>query len=85
MGEPQAWKQFYRGSYPTGLKGESIPVFARIIAVADAYDAMSSNRVYRRALNDSFILEQLETGKGKQFDPQFADILLRLIKEGKIK
>lgn len=71
--------------YPTGLKGESIPVFARIIAVADAYDAMSSNRVYRRALNDSFILEQLETGKGKQFDPQFADILLRLIKEGKIK
>lgn len=71
--------------YPTGLKGESIPVFARIIAVADAYDAMSSNRVYRKALNDNFILEQLEAGKGKQFDPQFTDILLKLIRENKIK
>ncbi len=70
--------------YPHKLKGEEIPVFGRIIAVADSFDAMNSNRVYRGALDKEYIIGQLEQGKGTQFDPQFADIMLRLIAEGKV-
>lgn len=70
--------------YPKGLSGEEIPVYGRIIAVADAYDAMNSNRVYRKALDRDYIIEQLKNGEGTQFDPQFAEILLELIEEGKV-
>lgn len=70
--------------YPSHLKGTDIPVFARIIAVADAFDAMSSNRIYRDALDKDYILNQLEEGKGKQFDPTYAEILIQLIKSGQI-
>ena len=54
--------------YPEGISGESIPLLARIIAVADAYDAMSSNRIYRRHLSEERILHELETGSGTQWD-----------------
>ena len=70
--------------YPKGLKGEEIPLFARIIGVADAFDAMTANRVYRKQLDFGYVLGELEKGKGTQFDPQFVDILLRLIREKKI-
>ena len=69
------------GGYPDGIKGEEIPEYARIIAVADAYDAMSSNRSYRKAMPQDKIREEIVNGKGKQFDPILADIMLQLIDE----
>ena len=69
---------------PDGLRGTDIPLNARIVCIADAYDAMNSNRVYRKALDRDYIIEQLKNGEGTQFDPQFAEILLELIKEGKV-
>ena len=65
--------------YPDGIAGEDIPTEARIIAVADAYDAMSSRRSYRDVLKQDFILGEILKGKGTQFDPAFADIMLALI------
>ena len=70
--------------YPVGLKGEEIPLIARMICVADAFDAMNSNRVYRKRMSKDDILNEIEKNKGSQFDPKIADIMLALIKEGKI-
>ena len=67
------------GGYPDGLAGEDIPEEARIIAVADAYDAMTSNRSYRDAMPQEKVREQVERGRGMQFDPHFADIMLAMI------
>ncbi len=69
--------------YPEGLSGEDIPEEARIIAVADAYDAMASNRSYRGALPQEVVRSEIEKGKGNQFDPTFADIMLEMIDEDK--
>ena len=65
--------------YPDGLSGKDIPEIARIIAVADAYDAMSSNRSYRSHLTQEEIKSELFKGKGTQFDPTYTDILLWII------
>ena len=65
--------------YPEGKKGEETPELARIIAVADAYDAMTSKRSYRDPLPQQKVREEIERGIGTQFDPTFADIMLRLI------
>ena len=70
--------------YVLGLKGEEIPIYGRIIAVADAFDAMASNRIYRQHLDIKEILLEIEKCKGKQFDPQCADIMIRLIRNGTI-
>ncbi len=72
-------ERFDGRGYPQGLKGEDIPEEARIIAVADAYDAMSSNRSYRKKLDQEYIRSEVEKGKGTQFDPHFADIMLQMI------
>ena len=69
--------------YPNGLSGENIPEVARILAVADAYDAMASDRSYRHALPQNVIRSEIEKGKGTQFDPAIADIMLQLIDEDK--
>ena len=69
------------GGYPDGLIGDDIPEQARIIAVADAYDAMSSRRSYRDVLSQEIIREEIEKGRGTQFDPKFADIMLSMIDE----
>lgn len=72
--------EHYDGSgYPDGLKGEDIPEEARIIAVADAYDAMTSRRSYRDMLDQRVVRREIENGKGTQFDPVFADIMLGMI------
>jgi len=72
----------YDGSgYPDGLSGEEIPEEARIIAVADAYDAMTSNRSYRNSCSREYVINEFITGKSKQFDPVFADIMLEMINE----
>ena len=67
--------------YPDGLIGESIPEEARIIAVADAYDAMTSRRSYRDILPQEKVRKEIENGKESQFDPVFADIVLAMIDE----
>jgi putative two-component system response regulator len=67
--------------YPDGLKGNEIPEEARIIAVADAYDAMTSNRSYRDLMPREKVREQIVNGKGTQFDERFADIMLEMIDE----
>ena len=69
--------------YPEGLAGEDIPEEARIIAVADAYDAMTSNRSYRGVIPQEKVRSEIEKGKGSQFDPKFADIMLEMIEEDK--
>ena len=69
------------GGYPDGLVGEQIPEEARIIAVADAYDAMTSRRSYRDVLTQEHVRSEIENGKGTQFDPVFADIMLSMIDE----
>jgi HD-GYP domain-containing protein (c-di-GMP phosphodiesterase class II) len=56
--------------YPEGLTGESIPRAARILSVADAYDAMTSNRAYRKALPHKAAVEELQRHSGSQFDPE---------------
>ena len=69
--------------YPDGLSGDNIPEEARIIAVADAYDAMTSRRSYRGILPQDIVRNEIKNGKGKQFDPAFADIMLTMIEEDK--
>lgn len=70
--------------YPEGKKGDEIPLIARIICVADSFDAMNSNRVYRKKLTKDDIVNEIEKNKGTQFDPEIADIFLKLLKNGKI-
>ena len=65
--------------YPLGLKGEDIPEIARIIAVADAYDAMTSKRSYRNSIPQEKVREEFIEGVGSQFDPIFANIMIHLI------
>ncbi len=65
--------------YPEGLKGDDIPEIARIIAVADSYDAMTSKRIYRDPIPQQMVREELVKGAGTQFDPQFAKIMIHLI------
>ena len=69
--------------YPDGLSGDDIPEEVRIIAVADAYDAMTSRRSYRDILSQDIVRKEIQNGKGTQFDPAFADIMLTMIEEDK--
>jgi len=70
----------YNGKgYPDGLKSEDIPILARIIAVADAYDAMGSDRPYRKKLNKDKILKELKDQSGKQFDPEVVKVLISVL------
>ena len=70
--------------YPEGKKGTDIPEIARIICVADSFDAMNTDRCYRKKLPREKIISELEINKGRQFDPEIADVMLRLIEENKI-
>ncbi len=80
-----AHQECYDGSgYPKGLKGEEIPLFARIIGVADAYHAMTIDRPYRKALEAAVALSELLKYKGKQFDPKIVDALVNGLKKKKI-
>ena len=77
--------EHYDGTgYPEGLKGEQIPVTARIIALADAYDAMTSSRSYRDALDKEKVRNEILNGMGTQFDITFAAILLKMIDDGTV-
>ncbi|WP_239454237.1 HD-GYP domain-containing protein [Bacillus suaedaesalsae] len=63
--------------YPEGLKEDEIPLTPRIVAVADAFDAMSSKRSYREELDHDYILNEISKGKGTQFNPKIVDIFLK--------
>ena len=67
--------------YPDGLSGEEIPEEARLIAVADAYDAMASKRSYRDVLPQNDVYDEIKAGIGTQFDPVYASIMLKMIEE----
>jgi putative nucleotidyltransferase with HDIG domain len=72
--------EYYNGcGYPDGLSGESIPFIARILSVADAYDAMTTNRHYRKAMDLSDAIEELKRNAGIQFDPQIVEAFLQII------
>lgn len=75
----------YDGSgYPFGLKGEEIPLNARIIGIADAFDAMTANRIYRKRLDMEVVKDELRHWSGSQFDPGLVDVMLDLIESGRL-
>ena len=65
--------------YPKGLKGEAIPLVARIIALADSYDAMTSERPYRKALSEEVVLAEIRNNAGTQFDPEITRIFIEKV------
>jgi len=67
--------------YPDGLSGEGIPLEARILTVADAYDAMISDRPYRKALTEETAIQELRQGSGSQFDPKIVEVFLEILKQ----
>lgn len=74
--------EWYNGEgYPDGLKGKEIPIVARIFSVADAYDAMTSDRPYRKAFSEEHALEELRRCAGTQFDPDVVDLFTSLSSE----
>lgn len=76
--------EHYNGNgYPNGLAGEGIPEYSRILGVADSYDAMTSNRSYRKRLPQDIVRNEIEKSKGTQFDPKIADIMIQMIDEDK--
>lgn len=68
--------------YNEGLKGEEIPLFARIICVADCYDTMSSKRVYKNNHDKEYILKELKECSGKHFDPEIVPYMIQMIEDG---
>lgn len=68
--------------YPDGIKEKNIPLGARIVALVDSYDAMTTDRPYRKALSAEKACKQIEQDAGTKFDPELADVFLKLLKEG---
>jgi HD-GYP domain-containing protein (c-di-GMP phosphodiesterase class II) len=71
--------------YPCGLKGDEIPLIARIICVADSFDTMNSKRYYKEKYSKDDIISEMTTNRGTQFDPRIVDIFLSMISDGTIK
>ena len=77
---PHCHHEKWDGSgYPRGLKGEQIPLAARIFSVIDVWDALTSDRPYRKAWPKEKTIEHIKEGSGKHFDPQIVDIFLKMI------
>ncbi len=70
--------------YPRGLAGENIPYMARILTVADCFDAMTAKRPYKQPLSIDYAVDELKKNSGTQFDPELANVFISLIEEGKI-
>ena len=70
------------GGYPEGLKGEDIPIEARILAIADTFEAMTATRPYRSAFSRDEVVQELKKGAGTQFDPKLVEVFIDLIKAG---
>lgn len=81
----KAHQERYDGKgYPDGLRGTEIPLMARIVAVADTFDAMTTDRPYRKRLPDSVVLAEIEECAGSQLDPVVVQAFLRAYKKGTI-
>ncbi len=78
-------ERFDGTGYPDGLKQEEIPFLARILSVADVYDAMASDRAYRKKMEESLILKIIREGSGTQFDPDIVDVFLKAHRKGLIQ
>ncbi len=72
-------ERFDGSGYPDGLKGKDIPLFARIILVADSFDAMTSDRPYRKGLSREKGIEEIKKGSGTQFDPEIVSAFLKVV------
>ncbi|MBI5095485.1 MAG: HD domain-containing protein [Candidatus Hydrogenedentes bacterium] len=70
--------------YPYGLKGDEIPIEGRLLAVADTFDAMTSNRPYRKGLDPEIAIAEIQKGSGTQFDPTCVEAMLKAYREGSI-
>ena len=77
-------ERFDGKGYPNGLHGTDIPLNARIVCIADAYDAMSSDRIYRKALSGNVIRNELINGRGTQFDPELLDKFVEMMDADKL-
>jgi HD-GYP domain-containing protein (c-di-GMP phosphodiesterase class II) len=71
--------------YPSGMKGEEIPILAKIVAVADAYDAMTTDRPYRKAIEKEAAIEELKRCSGTQLDRDVVEAFVRAYGEGEIE
>lgn len=74
-------ERFDGNGYPSGLKKEEIPLLSRIIAVVDAYDAMTQDRLYRSAMSEEEAIEEIKNNSGSQFDPTIVEIFLKLLED----
>ena len=71
--------------YPLKLKGEGIPLIARIVSIADAYDAMTNNTIYKKTLSKKDAIEELKRCSGKQFDPDIVRIFIEYLKQTQLE
>ena len=71
------------GGYPENLSGEGIPAAARIVALVDVYDALSQDRVYRKASPEEVVIEKMQKARGSHFDPVFFDLFIQSIPDFK--
>jgi len=76
-------ERYNGGGYPNGLAKDNIPLIGRIIAIVDAYDAMTSERPYRKARTKQEAIEELKTSSGKQFDPEIVEVFIELLGQEK--
>ena len=80
----EAYKEHWDGSgYPNGLKGDVIPIEARIVALVDAYTAMTSDRPYRQAIDHEQALRLIQEGAGREWDPRLVKIFVGLLAKEK--
>jgi len=77
-------ERFDGSGYPSGLKGKDIPLYARVIAVADTFDAMTSNRAYRSKLTHKDTIAEIIRVRGKQLDPEVVDVFIKILEEGPV-
>ncbi|MCW2949166.1 MAG: diguanylate cyclase, partial [Thermoleophilia bacterium] len=90
LGEIAAWvrhhhEHFDGTGYPLGLAGQDIPLASRIVLVAEAFDVMTSDRPYRRAMNVNDAMQELLRGAGGRFDPDVAVVLVQLVRRGMVQ
>jgi HD-GYP domain-containing protein (c-di-GMP phosphodiesterase class II) len=73
------------GGYPEGLEGEEIPMQARIVAIADTFDAMTTNRPYQKAMELAYVVDKIKSFAGTRFDPRVVDAFVQAVKRGDIQ
>jgi HD-GYP domain-containing protein (c-di-GMP phosphodiesterase class II) len=77
-------ERFDGNGYPYGISGDDLPVEARIMAIADTFDAMTSNRPYRKGLAVDVAVQELSNNAGTQFDPELVSVFIALLREGEL-